>query len=58
MTDLQYQVILTNNGLDKLVEAMATGIPLVLETMAFGDAFEEEYIPTVTQEDLKHKILE
>lgn len=55
---LEYQVIVTNNGLDKLEEAMATGIPLVIETMGFGDAFEEEYIPVVTQEDLKHKILE
>lgn len=52
----EYKVILTNNGLDKLENAMATGESLVLKEMGFGDAFGEEYVPTVTQQDLKHKI--
>lgn len=51
-----YKVILTNNGLDKLEEAMATGVPLVVSEMGFGDAYGEEYVPVVTQEDLRHKI--
>ena len=51
-----YQVVITNNGLTKLEEAMASGTQLVLTEMGFGDAYGEEYIPTVTQEDLKHKI--
>lgn len=51
-----YKVILTNNGLDKLEESMANGTPLVVKEMGFGDAYGEEYVPVVTQEDLKHKI--
>lgn len=52
-----YKVILTNNGLDKLEDSMANGTQLVVKEMGFGDAFGEPYIPVVTQEDLKHKIL-
>ena len=52
----EYKVIITNNGLNKLENAMATGEKLILTEMGFGDAFGEEYIPTVTQQDLKHKI--
>lgn len=51
-----YKVIITNNGLEKLEQAMANGEKLVLTEMGFGDAYGEPYIPTVNQEDLKHKI--
>lgn len=56
MADKEYKVIITNNGLEKLEEAMATGEKLVLTDMGFGDAYDEPYIPTVTQENLKHLI--
>jgi hypothetical protein len=55
MTD--YKVILTNNGIEKLENAMATGKQLVVKSMVFGDAYGEEYTPIVTQENLKHTVL-
>ena len=53
----EYKVLLTNNGLDRLEEAMASGKKLVISHMVFGDASGEPYEPTVTQEGLKHTIL-
>ena len=52
-----YKVIVTQNGLDKLEQAMAQGYKLVITEMRFGDAYGEEYVPTVDQLDLKHTIL-
>jgi phage-related tail fiber protein len=51
-----YKVIVTNTGLDKLEDALANGSTLVIKEMGFGDAYGEEYIPSATQLDLKHKI--
>ena len=52
----EYKVLLTQIGLEKLEEAMATGTSLVIKEMGFGDAFGEPYVPTIQQTDLKHKI--
>lgn len=53
----EYQVLLTNNGLDRLEQAMASGENLVVSHMVLGDAGGEPYTPTVTQEGLKNPIL-
>lgn len=53
----EYEVIVTNNGLDRLEHAMASGENLVVSHMVFGDASGEPYKPTVTQEGLKNPIL-
>lgn len=53
-----YKVVVTNNGLDRLEQAMASGEPIVVSKMGFGDAFGEPYIPNPTQVDLKNKRIE
>lgn len=57
MADTEYKVILTNNGLDRLESAMASGESLVITHMVFGDGGGEPYEPTVTQTGLKNTIL-
>lgn len=51
-----YKVLITNNGILKLEEAMAAKDKLVITDMGFGDAFGEPYIPSVTQTDLKNLV--